>query len=282
MKIIRSVRKMQEFAARILRQGKSIGFVPTMGYLHQGHLSLARQGKKDTDVVVMSIFVNSLQFGPKEDFKNYPRDFKRDMRLAQTAGVDVIFYPSEKDMYRKNYQTYIEVEKLSNVLCGAVRPGHFKGVATAVVKLFNIVKPDIAYFGQKDAQQVIIIQRMARDLNMDLKIKVMPTVRECNGLAMSSRNAYLNPTERKQALVLKNALQKAKDMIDSDENDTGKIKAACRRIIKNAPSAKIDYISIVDTNALKDVKYIKGKVLIALAVKIGNTRLIDNIIIKKT
>ena len=272
---------MQQFASAAKSQGKTIGFVPTMGYLHKGHISLVRQAVRDTDVVVMSIFVNPLQFGPKEDFKKYPRDFKRDSGLAKDAGVDVIFFPSEKSMYPDNYQTYIEAEQLSKYLCGASRPGHFKGVATVVAKLFNIVKPNIAYFGQKDCQQAIIINRMAKDLNMDLKIKVMPIVREPDGLAMSSRNAYLSPTHRKEALVLKNALQKAKNMISSDETDSRKIISSMRDIINTGAPSESDYLSIVDVDTLTDVKTIKASVLIALAVKIGNTRLIDNIVVRK-
>lgn len=281
---------MQCYAARLKKQGKTIGFVPTMGYLHEGHLSLAKQAKKDTDIVVMSIFVNPAQFGPKEDFKKYPRDFARDCRLAKSAGVDVIFYPTAKAMYPKGYQTYVEVFELSKYsshhihvagLCGASRPGHFKGVTTVVAKLFNIVKPDTAYFGQKDAQQAIIIKRMVEDLNMDLKVRVMPIIREADGLAASSRNVYLSPTERKEALVLKNALQKAKDMVNSDEKDPKKIIAKMREIINSVPSSKIDYISIVDTENLRDVKTINGGILIALAVKIGKTRLIDNIIVHR-
>ena len=277
MKIIKSIKQMQRFAKLAKKQGKTIGFVPTMGYLHKGHLSLARQAKKDTDIVVMSIFVNPTQFGQKEDLKKYPRDFKRDSRLAKLTGVDIIFYPSAKDMYPENYQTCVEVIELSKYLCGRFRPWHFKGVATVVTKLFNIVKPDIAYFGQKDAQQAIIIERMVEDLNMDLKIKVMPIVREPDGLAMSSRNAYLRPSERKHALVLKKALQKAVLMIESDEKDPKKIISSMQNVINSAPSSKIDYISIVDAAILKDIKTIKDNCLIALAVKIGNVRLIDNV-----
>ena len=277
MKIIRSIKQMQQFAVNAKKRGKTIGFVPTMGYLHKGHLSLLKQAVKDTDVTVMSVFVNPIQFGPNEDFKKYPRDFGRDCRLAKLAGVGIIFYPSTKDMYPEGFQTYIEVVDLSRYLCGEYRPGHFKGVATVVIKLFNIVKPDISYFGQKDAQQAVIIRRMATDLNMDLRVKVMPIIRDADGLAMSSRNAYLSPTERKETLVLKSALQKAKDMINSDEIESRKIISQMRRIIKSAPSAKIDYISIVDPQTLRDLKTIKGKILIAVAVKIGKTRLINNV-----
>lgn len=273
---------MQQYAGRLKKLGKTIGFVPTMGYLHEGHLSLARQAKKDTDVAVMSIFVNPIQFGLKEDLKKYPRDSKRDCGKALGAGVDVIFYPSAEAMYPANYQTYVDVIGLSKYLCGKSRPGHFRGVATVVAKLFNIVRPDIAYFGQKDAQQAIIIKRMARDLNMDLEIGVMPIVREPDGLAMSSRNVILSPSERKQALVLKNALQKAKSMINSDETDAKSIIKAMRRVCESVPS-RIDYISITDAETLQDVKSIKKnkKILVALAVRIGRMRLIDNVIIRR-
>jgi len=280
MKIITSIKEMQQYASRIKRSGKTIGFVPTMGYLHQGHLSLVRQAKRDNDIVVMSIFVNPIQFGPKEDFKKYPRDLKADSAQAASAGVDIIFYPSSKTMYPKDYQTYVEVVELSKYLCGMSRPGHFKGVATVVAKLFNIVKPDIAYFGQKDAQQAAVIKRMAMDLNIGLKVKVMPIVREPDGLAMSSRNAYLSPPQRKDALVLKNALQKAVCMIRSDEKNAEKIKLCMRKIVNSVPSSKIEYISIIDAAFLRDTKEIKGNILIALAVRIGNTRLIDNVKIR--
>jgi len=281
MKIIKSIKKMQQLANNVRKHDKTIGFVPTMGCLHEGHLSLVKQAKLDTDITVMSVFVNPAQFGPKEDFKKYPRNFKKDCYLAKKSGVDVVFYPSENLMYPKGFQTYIEVVNLSKYLCGKSRPGHFKGVATVVTKLFNIVKPDIAYFGQKDAQQARIIRQMASDLNMDLKIKTMPIVRERNGLAMSSRNAYLSPTQRKDALVLKNALQKAKDMINSDEIDVGKIKKQICHIINSVPSLKIDYVSVVNADTLEDIEIIKGRVLMALAVKIGRTRLIDNVIVKR-
>jgi pantoate--beta-alanine ligase len=277
MKIITSIKKMQQCADRAKRAGKAIGFVPTMGYLHHGHLSLARQAKKDNDIAVMSVFVNPIQFGQKEDFKKYPRDMKRDAALAADAGIDIIFYPSSKVMYPQDYQTYVEVIELSKHLCGKSRPGHFKGVATVVIKLFNIVKPDIAYFGQKDAQQAAVIEKMVSDLNMDVEIKVMPIVREPDGLAMSSRNRYLSPTQRKDALVLKNALQKAVSMIISDEKNPEAVKLCMREIINSVPSSKIEYISIIDAASLRDIKEIKGNILIALAVRIGKTRLIDNV-----
>jgi len=280
MRLICSIKKMYEFSKIAHLKGKTVGFVPTMGYLHEGHLSLIKKARRENDFVVVSIFVNPIQFGPKEDFKRYPRDLKRDMKLAESCGTDVIFYPDAKDMYPKGFKTYVNVEQLSDKLCGRFRPGHFKGVATVVTKLFNIVCPDIAYFGQKDAQQAIIIKRMVKDLNIPVKIKVLPIVREKDGLAMSSRNTYLNEKERKDALVLYQALNLAKDLIKSGITDSGKIIDRLRRFIKKKKNAKIDYISVVDTDNLNPVKKVSKKCLIALAVWIGRTRLIDNIIVK--
>jgi len=281
MRLICSIKKMYEFSKTAHLKGKTIGFVPTMGYLHEGHLSLIRKARKENDLVVVSIFVNPLQFGPKEDFKRYPRDLKRDMKMAKEAGADLIFYPDAKDMYPDGFKTYVNVEELSDKLCGKFRPGHFKGVATVVTKLFNIVSPDIAYFGQKDAQQAIIIKRMVKDLNIPIKIKVLPIVRERDGLAMSSRNTYLNEKERKDALVLYQALNLAKDLIKRGITDTDKIIKKMRQLIKKKKNAKIDYIEIVEMDNLSPVKKVSGKCLIALAVWIGKTRLIDNIIINK-
>ena len=234
--------------------------------------------KKHTDVVVMSIFVNPLQFGPKEDFEKYPGDLKRDEELATTAGVDIIFHPSVNDIYPAGYSTHVNVEGLTDTLCGASRPGHFKGVTTVVAKLFEIVRPDIAYFGQKDAQQAIVIKKMAADLNMGVEVKVMPIIREPDGLAMSSRNVYLSDSERKDALVLHESLRKAEEMIKGGERDSRKVIKAMQELIKLAPTAKIDYVSIVDAVTLKDTKTINPEVLIAVAVFIGKARLIDNII----
>jgi len=262
------------------REGKSIGFVPTMGYLHEGHMSLVKAAKKHTDVVVMSIFVNPLQFGPKEDFEKYPRDIKRDEALAGEAGVDVIFCPSVKDMYPEGYATHVNVECLTDSLCGASRPGHFKGVTTVVAKLFNIVKPDVAYFGQKDAQQVAVVRKMARDLNLDIEIKSMPIIRETDGLAMSSRNVYLSEEERHQALVLNQSLEKALSLVKAGERDPANVIKAIRELIARKPLVRIDYVSIVDAKGLKDISGISGEVLVALAAFVGKTRLIDNIIVK--
>ncbi len=279
MKIIRSIRQMSAFSKQAHLRKRLVGLVPTMGYLHEGHLSLAKVARRHTDLVVMSIFINPAQFGPREDFRKYPRDLYRDIKLAKDVGVDIIFYPLARSMYPKDYKTYLAVRFLSDVLCGKSRPGHFCGVATIVSKLFNIVQPDIAYFGQKDAQQAIIIKRMTSDLNMPIKIKVLPIVREKDGLAMSSRNTYLNKRERQDAIVLFQALKLARDLIRKGIRDSKKIIKKMSALIKRKKYARIDYVEIVDLNNLMSVKKIKDKVLVALAVWIGKTRLIDNIII---
>ena len=279
MKTIENISRMTTFVKMMKKEGKSMGLVPTMGYLHEGHLSLVKAAKKHTDVVVMSIFVNPIQFAPSEDFEKYPRDLKHDEEMARDAGVDVIFYPSVKEMYPENYATYVTVERLTKNLCGSSRPGHFSGVATVVAKLFNIVKPDVAYFGQKDMQQALIIKKMATDLNMDLEIKIMPIVREKDGLAMSSRNEYLSEAERKDAVVLHQSLKQAENLIRGGEKEAKKIIRAIEETIKSKPTAKIDYVAVVDTKELKDIKTISGEVMIALAVSFGQTRLIDNITI---
>lgn len=280
VKVVDTISRMSTLVKIFKKEGKSISLVPTMGYLHEGHLSLVRAARKHTDVVVMSIFVNPLQFGPKEDFEKYPRDLKRDEDLARSAGADIIFTPSVNDMYPAGYSTFLNVEGLTDTLCGASRPGHFKGVTTVVAKLFEIVSPDIAYFGQKDAQQASVIKKMAKDLNMAVEIKMMPIVRESDGLAMSSRNVYLSTSERRDALVLHESLKSAEVIIRSGERDAKKIIKNMQDLIKGVSSARIDYVSIVGTDTLRDIKTIKGDVLIALAVFIGKTRLIDNIIMK--
>ena len=279
MRIIRSIKEMADCSRRLRKKGQRIGFVPTMGYLHEGHLSLIRKARRETDIVVVSIFVNPAQFGPREDFRKYPRNFRGDRQLAESCGVDIIFYPNAKEMYPESYRTYVNVGEITENLCGASRPGHFRGVTTIVAKLFNIVQPDIAYFGQKDAQQAAVIEQMARDLNMPVKIKVLPTVREKDGLAMSSRNAYLNKKQRQDALVLHRSLLRARSLIKSGEKNARRIKAVMKSMINKKRTAKIDYISIVDTKNLKDVDRIKNRVLIALAIKIGPTRLIDNMVV---
>ncbi len=280
MKAFKTIKDTKRFIRSQKQKQKTIGFVPTMGYLHEGHLSLMRAARKEKDLVVISIFVNPTQFGPKEDYKRYPRDFRRDKNLAKMAGVDIIFYPSVSEMYPDGYRTYVEVADITERLCGRSRPGHFKGVTTVVAKLFDVVQPDTAYFGQKDAQQAIVIKRMAQDLDMDLEVKVMPIVREGDGLAMSSRNTYLSKQERLDAPVLYESLNLAKRLVASGVRDARKIKSEMKRLINSKRSARVDYISIVNLKNLREVKRIDKNVLIALAVWMGKTRLIDNIIIR--
>ena len=282
MRVIRKNSIMQKVADRLREEGKSIGFVPTLGALHQGHLSLMERASKENDILIISIFVNPTQFSPGEDYKRYPRPFGKDKSLAQREGVDIIFYPSVSEMYGKEYSTHVEVEKLSKRLCGLFRPGHFKGVASVVCKLFNIVKPHIAYFGQKDYQQIRIIKRMVEDLNMEIEIKECAIVREPDGLAISSRNSYLFSQERKEALSLYRALKCAKSLIKVGSSISD-VVSEMEKIIQRESHAKIDYIEIVDPLTLEDVKTIRPgkKVLVALAVWIGNTRLIDNMLVKK-
>ncbi len=271
---------MQRICTSLKKKGKTIGFVPTMGYLHQGHLSLMGVAKKKSDVLVVSLFVNPTQFGPQEDFKRYPRNLKMDKRLLKESGCDYLFYPQIKEMYPEVYETYVEVEKSTKILEGAFRPGHFKGVTTIVAKLFNIVMPDVAVFGQKDFQQAVVIRRMVKDLNFPVKIIVAPTIREKSGLALSSRNSYLSDEERIQALSLYQSLNLAKKLIKSGERDSEKIIEKMKKLIQKQPQARIDYISINDSETLETLRKIKGNILISLAVKIGKTRLIDNINIK--
>ncbi len=278
--VISKIARMRQFIQEIKKQDKTIGFVPTMGYLHQGHLSLIKQAKKDCDICLLSVFVNPIQFGPQEDYKKYPRDLEQDRLLARSAGCDCVFYPEVKEMYPEDYLTYVEVDKISQGLCGRSRPGHFRGVTTVVNKLFNIVQPDIAYFGQKDYQQALVIKRMVSDLNMPLKIKVMPIIREADGLAMSSRNSYLNPQEREDAAVLEQSLCKAKRLIESGERDSAKIIAKIKEDIAAKDSANIDYVSIVNSKTLEELKTIRGDAVITLAVWFGKTRLIDNMTIR--
>ncbi len=281
MKIVRDIAEMQQLAETYRQEGKRIGFVPTMGYLHEGHLSLMRQARPRCDVLVVSIFVNPTQFGPNEDFERYPRDFERDERLCRQEGVDVVFYPTAEAMYPQPYRTYVNVEQLTETMCGASRPGHFRGVTTVVTKLFHIVKPHLVVFGQKDYQQSLVIRQMVRDLNFDITIVVAPIVREADGLAMSSRNNYLTPEERQQALVLYRSLRKAEELIEQGEQDAARILEVMQQIIAGAPDARIDYIVIVDGDTLEPVTRVKDNTVIALAVYIGNTRLIDNTIIRE-
>ncbi|MEK6678843.1 MAG: pantoate--beta-alanine ligase [Nitrospirota bacterium] len=279
MQVIEKIKDVSNFIKELKAQKKTVGFVPTMGFLHEGHLSLMRYAKKVTDVVVVSIFVNPTQFGPKEDFNAYPRDMEGDKGKCLEAGVDILFIPSASEIYPEGYLTYVNVEKIADVMCGASRAGHFKGVATIVAKLFNIVKPDKAFFGQKDYQQAVVIKRMAADLNMDVDIEALPTVREPDGLAISSRNSYLSGAERAAAACLYMSLKLAEDRIGKGEKNSAKIIEAMQHIIQAEKLVKIDYIAIADTETLEEVKTIDRKVVIALAVWIGKTRLIDNVIV---
>lgn len=280
MVIIRKIKELRKRLNKLRLKNKTVGFVPTMGALHEGHLSLIRKARRENDIAVVSIFVNPAQFGPKEDLRRYPRNLKRDSDLCGKEGVDFIFYPDANEMYPSHYMTYVFVSDLSKVLCGSFRPGHFQGVATIVTKLFNIVSPDIAYFGQKDAQQAIIIKKLACDLNMPVKIKIMPTIRERGSLALSSRNVYLSDRERQDALVLPQALSLARSLIRKGEDEAAFVINEMKRLIRKKETARIDYVSIVDTQFFKPVKKIKGKCLIALAVWIGKTRLIDNMLVQ--
>jgi pantoate--beta-alanine ligase len=276
MKVILSIPEMRE--AHRMMTGP-VGLVPTMGYLHEGHLSLVRQSIKDCASTVVSIFVNPSQFGPGEDFEKYPRDERHDLVMLEQAGVDVVFMPTPEEIYPAGYDTWVEVGGITERLEGAVRPGHFRGVATVCNKLFNIVQPSSAYFGQKDAQQVLVIQKMVAELNMNLEVVVMPTVREPDGLAMSSRNSYLNPDERRAATVLYRSLTLAKKMHCKGERDAEAIRSAMTSLIQAEPLACIDYISMADTATLEETDRLNGRVLVSLAMKIGKTRLIDNIVL---
>ena len=267
---------------RALKQQLSgtVGFVPTMGFLHEGHLALVKQARIENSAVIVSIYVNSTQFGPREDFSAYPRDLDRDLGLLRGEGVDIVFVPSDDQMYSPEFSTWVDVEKVSERLEGASRPGHFRGVATVVAKLFNIVQPNKAYFGQKDAQQVVVIKRMVADLNMVIEIVVVPTVRESDGLAMSSRNIYVNPEERQAATILFRALTLARQLRLGGEKDTGKIRRQMTSLIQKEPLAKIDYVSIADAETLEELDLIDHLALASLAVRIGKTRLIDNMLLE--
>jgi len=268
-------------AAREARAtGKSIGFVPTMGYFHEGHLSLMRRARAENEVVVVSLFVNPTQFGPQEDLATYPRDFARDCRLAEEVGVDLLFAPSGEEMYPPGYCTYVNVERITEHLCGRSRPGHFRGVATVVLKLFNIVQPDRAYFGNKDFQQRVVIERMVRDLNLDLEIVALPIVREPDGLALSSRNEYLNSEERQAALVLSRSLRAAKRWVQEGERDAERLRERVRALIAAEPRARIDYVALVDPETFEDISTLDRPALLALAVHIGPARLIDNALLQ--
>jgi pantoate--beta-alanine ligase len=270
---------MQRLAREFGRRGR-VGFVPTMGALHNGHLELVRAARRRSDSVVVSVFVNPIQFGPSEDFRRYPRNFQRDRRLLAQVGTDVIFRPSVTDMYPPGFLTHVDVGRLASQLCGRSRPGHFEGVTTVVAKLLNVVRPDVAVFGQKDAQQALVIQRMVRDLDYATRIVIVPTVREPDGLAMSSRNAYLTPAQRAEAPVLHRSLVRAREIVRGGERSAARIKAAMRRMIARESGGRVDYVEVVDTSDLAPVRAIRGEVLVALAVFFGRTRLIDNLIVR--
>lgn len=280
MKIIYRVKEMQTLSNNLRKEGKKIAFVPTLGYFHKGHLSLMKRGKKLANVLIISIFVNPIQFGAGEDFRNYPRDLKRDLSLAETVGVDMVFVPKIEDIYPSNYQTYVEVAQVTQPLCGISRPGHFRGVTTIVAKLFNIVKPDIALFGLKDYQQYTVIRRMVKDLNYDIDIIGCPTVREPDGLAMSSRNTYLTVEQRKPALCLFESLKLAEKLVKNGQRDVKAIVEKIVSYIESRPYTQIDYVKICDPETLKDLDYLNHKALLALAVKVGEARLIDNAILE--
>ncbi len=280
MELIRSIPELKEKIRQVKKSGQTIGLVPTMGYLHQGHLSLVKGARERCDYVVVSIYVNPIQFGVGEDFEEYPRDLTRDTRFCEEEKVDLIFSPSDRDMYPKGYATFVDVERLTLGLCGGSRPGHFRGVTTVVTKLFNLVEPDRAYFGQKDAQQALALKKMSEDLNMNLELVIMPTVRESDGLAMSSRNKYLSGKERKAGLVLFKSLTRAKELIEEGSRNSRQVISAMEELIHQEPLAEKEYVEIVDTKEMERLEELKGEILIALAVKVGKTRLIDNVMLE--
>jgi len=277
MKLVKTIRELKQELEPIRRSGVTVGFVPTMGYLHEGHLSLMRKSVEECGFTVVSIFVNPTQFGPGEDYDRYPRDLERDLSMCESVGVDLVFAPGVSEMYEPDACTRVTVSGLTQNLCGRSRPGHFDGVTTVVCKLFNMVRPDRAYFGQKDAQQVAVVRRMVRDLNIPVEVREMPTVREPDGLAMSSRNVYLSPDQRRAALSLHRSLRTAADMIEKGERSAAKIRERMIDIILSSGLAELDYVEIVDADSLRNIDTLKGEVLIAVAVKFGQTRLIDNI-----
>jgi pantoate--beta-alanine ligase len=279
VEILRTVGEMKTRARGIGREGAVIGFVPTMGFLHEGHLTLVRMARELADSVVVSIFVNPTQFGPSEDLDRYPRDLERDLALLEEAGADVVFVPEAADVYPSGYATVVHVQRLGEKLCGAFRPGHFDGVCTVVAKLFEIVRPNLAVFGQKDGQQAAIIERMVEDLDMDVQIVRGPTVREPDGLAMSSRNSYLSEDERAEAPVLRQALLHAESLFGSGESDAAKVLSEVRDMIESKPHAEVQYVAAVDWKSLDDVTELRPGTMLALAVFFGRTRLIDNLVL---
>jgi pantoate--beta-alanine ligase len=276
MEIINHIRDMQRWSETQRLAGKKIAFVPTMGFLHEGHLSLVREGKKQGDVVVVSIFVNPMQFNQQTDFDKYPRNVEQDQRMLEEAGTDVLFYPTAPEIYPEGFQTAVEVNKVSQPLCGAFRPGHFRGVTTVVAKLFNIVKPHVALFGKKDFQQCVVIQQMVKDLNFDLEILPMPTIREPDGLAMSSRNARLSPAERHTSLCIARALNRAQDLVTRGERRSEVILEAVQETLTREGRVRTEYVSLCHPETLEEAKQISGPTLLAIAAWVGEVRLIDN------
>ena len=279
MEVAKTIESVRGLVTAARSAGKIVGFVPTMGDLHIGHISLIEAAVKECDFVVVSIFVNPTQFGEGEDFERYPRPLEADLDICRKGGVDVVFLPTPEQMYPTENITWVNVEKLTETLCGESRPGHFRGVATVCAKLFNIVGPDVAFFGAKDAQQAVVIKRMVAELNMPLEIVVCPTVRETSGLAVSSRNKYLSEEQKKDATLIYKSLQKCREMIETGTTDTGQITAEMRKILSQAASIQIEYINIVDAESLQELDKVIGEVLAAVAVRIGPARLIDNIVV---
>ncbi len=280
MRVIDTIAEMQQQADTWRREGLRIGFVPTMGYFHEGHLALMRHARKRSDRVVVSIFVNPTQFGPNEDFDRYPRDMERDLSLAAQIPVDVVFAPTVEEMYPERYQTYVEVMDITQPLCGAKRPGHFRGVTTVVAKLFHIVKPHVAVFGEKDYQQLLVVRRMVEDLAMGVEVEGHPIVREPDGLAMSSRNAYLSSEERREALALSRSLQEAQRLVAQGERDGTRILSAVRAVLRRQPRVREDYVELRDAETLEPVSAIDRPVVLALAAYVGAARLIDNAVLQ--
>ncbi len=278
MEVARTIQSVRKLVQTARAKGKTIGCVPTMGALHIGHISLIEAAARQTDFIIVSIFVNPTQFGPSEDFEKYPRPFDKDIEICKKHGVDVVFAPTPQEMYPGENLTWVNMEKLTEPLCGQFRPEHFRGVTTVCAKLFNIVAPDMAFFGQKDVQQAIVIKRMVADLNMPLDIVVCPTIREPDGLAISSRNQYLTGQQRKDATLIYKSLQKCRETIEAGVTNNEEIIDQMRKILNQIPSAKIEYISIVNAETLENLDQVAGKILAAVAVKIGSTRLIDNIL----
>jgi pantoate--beta-alanine ligase len=280
MDVVTKIGRMREVSRGARTAGRRIGLVPTMGALHEGHLSLVRRARQVSDVVILSVFVNPAQFAPEEDLERYPRDLTRDAELAAKEGVEFVFAPSVAEMYPEGYDTYVEVQGLSGILCGASRPTHFRGVTTVVMKLFQIVCPDVAIFGAKDFQQAVVVRRMARDLNLGVEIHVAPTVREDDGLALSSRNAYLSAEERKAATVLRRSLDEAERLFSSGERTASGLEAAVRKVLDAEPLAEVEYASVVHAASLEPVERLEEATLVAVAARIGGTRLIDNTVLE--